>query len=110
MDVAARHQFSFLDRTLDRMDRRLDVYDDALLQSARRVRADADNFDVAFLVYLTDDRNDFGRTNVQSDNQVLVRSLSHSAPLDASISPSACCGSPTGVREPPFQPIVNPLP
>jgi hypothetical protein len=35
MNITPRHQFGFLDRALDRMHRRLDVYDDTLLQATR---------------------------------------------------------------------------
>ena len=45
VDLAAGHELGFLDRALDRLHRRLDVDDDAALQPARRIRADADDLE-----------------------------------------------------------------
>ena len=45
VNLAAGHQLRFLDGALDRLHRRLDVDDDAALQAARRMRAEADDFD-----------------------------------------------------------------
>src|SRR6185503_8793008 len=45
VDLAAGHELGFLDGALDRLHGRLDVDDDAALQAARRIRADADDFE-----------------------------------------------------------------
>ena len=45
VDLAAGHQLGFLDRALDRLHGRFDVDDDALLEAARGMRADADHLD-----------------------------------------------------------------
>ncbi len=47
MDFAARHELRFFDRALDGLDGGFDVHHHALLQAARRVAADADDFDRA---------------------------------------------------------------
>ena len=46
-DPAVRHQLGFLEHALDRRHRRLDVDDDALLQPARRLRAEPDDVELA---------------------------------------------------------------
>ena len=75
MYVAARHQFGFFDRTLNRVHCRLDVDDDAFLQAARRLRAYPDDFYVAVIVDLANNCDNLGRANVQAYYQVLVNAL-----------------------------------
>ena len=70
MDLAAGHQLGFLDRALDRLHGRVDVDDDAALQAARRMRAHAHDFDDSLGGQLADDRHDFRRADVESDDQV----------------------------------------
>ena len=69
VDLAAGHQLGFFDRALDRLHGRVDVDDHALLQAARRMRADADDFDRAVGDDLADDRDDLRGADVETDDQ-----------------------------------------
>ncbi len=111
VDVTSGHQFGFLDSALDRVHCGFNIYDDTLLQTARWMRADPDDLDLAVVVHLADDRDDFRCADIETDDQVLVTALLHDygAPLDASMAGSSSCGSFTGVSAPSFQPIVKPL-
>ena len=71
-DPAVGHQLGFLEHALDRRHRRLDVDDDALLQAARRLRAEADDVERAVGRDLGDDRDDLRRADVEADDQILV--------------------------------------
>jgi hypothetical protein len=77
MDLAARHQLGLLDRALNRLHGRLDVDDDALLQAARRVAADADDLERAVGLDFADDRDDLAGADVEADDQISVGALSH---------------------------------
>ena len=78
VNITPRHQFGFFDGALNRMHGRLDIDDDALLEAARRMRPDADHFDHAVFIDLTDNRHDFRRADVQTNDQVLVHAFRHS--------------------------------
>ncbi len=77
VNVAARHQLGFLDRALDRVNRRLDVDDHAFLESTRRMRPNSDDLDIAVFAKVTHDRDNLGSADVQPDDQVIVGSLRH---------------------------------
>ena len=81
MNVAPGHQLRFFDRTLNRVHGRFDVHDHAFFQTARWMRANADDLDHAVVIDLANDRNDFGRADIEADDQILVRALGHSAIL-----------------------------
>ena len=68
-DLAAGHALGLEDRLLDRRHRRVDVDDDALLEAARRVRADADDVE-AVGSDLAHDRGDLGGADVEPDDDV----------------------------------------
>src|SRR6185369_13940792 len=70
--LAVGHQLDFLDDTADRMHGVLDIDHDALLQAARVLRTHADHVQMAFLVDLGDQRDDFRRPDVQPDYQILI--------------------------------------
>jgi len=108
VNVATRHQFRFLDGALNRVHGRLDIDDNAFLESARRVRTDANHFDIALVADLADDRDDLRRADVEPDNQVFVAPLVQGL-NPATMPPSLEFESLTGERERFFQPIVNPL-
>src|SRR5690606_5357975 len=80
VDIAAGHQFRFLDGALDGVHGRFDVDHHTFLEAARRMRADAYDFDAAALVDLADDGDDLGRPDVQADDQILVPALAHAKP------------------------------
>ena len=79
VDLAAGHELGFLDRALDRLHRRLDVDDDAALESARRIRADADDLEPIVGRELADDRHDLRRADVETDDELSVVSPTHYA-------------------------------
>ena len=64
-DLDAGHQLGFLDRFLDRLDRRLEIDDDAALEAFRVGDADADDVDAAVVEHLADHRADLGRADVE---------------------------------------------
>ena len=72
LDLAVGHQLDFLDHPADGVHRLLDINDDALLQAARVLRAHADDIEMALIVDLGDQRDDFRRPDVQPDDQILV--------------------------------------
>jgi len=78
IDIAARHQFRLLDGALNRVDRGFNIDDYALFQSTRGMRADADHLDPAVIMHFADDRDDFRRADIETDDQILVRILAHS--------------------------------
>jgi hypothetical protein len=63
MNLAAGHQRRFFHRSFDRRDRALDVDNDALAQTRRRVCADTDDIDAA-LGHFADNCADFRRADV----------------------------------------------
>ncbi len=77
VDLAARHQLGLLDRALDRLHRRVDVDDHALLEAAGRVRTHAHDIDRAVRRELAHDRDDLRRADVEPDDQVSVGLPSH---------------------------------
>ena len=118
VDIAARHQLGFLDGALNRMHRRLDVDDHTFFQATGRVRTDADHFDLATVTHnFAHNGDDFGRADVESDDQVLVASLAHSfvplLPVNVSASASISCACPafagSGAACWFAQPMVKPL-
>ena len=98
VDLAAGHQLGFFDRALDRLHRRLDVHDDAALQAARRMRAEADDFDATVVRDLADDRHDLRRADVEADDQVAVILSRHRA-LASSASRATRVGDVPADRE-----------
>ena len=72
VDLHTGHQLRFLEHALDRSHGRLDVHDHALLEAARRLRAEPDHVERALGAHLGDDRHDLRRADVQADDQVLV--------------------------------------
>jgi hypothetical protein len=79
LDLAARHQLRFLDRATDRLHGGFDIDDHAFFQSARGMRAEADDFDITFRVHLADDRNHLGCADIQTDDHVPVGFPRHCA-------------------------------
>ena len=75
-DFSASHGFGLIDGALNRLNRRLDVDDDALSQPLRRVRADADDVDAVFS-QLTDDCADLRRADVEADENLSTSGLCH---------------------------------
>ena len=67
VDLPAGEALGLLDRLGDRVDRLLDVDDDALLQAGRRDRALADDGQPAVPAHLADERGDLRRPDVDPD-------------------------------------------
>ena len=67
VDLPARQALGVLDRAGDRMDRLVDVDDDALLEPGRRHGALADDRDAAVAAHLADERDDLRRADVDPD-------------------------------------------
>jgi len=58
---------------------RFDIDDDTFLQSTRRMRADTNDLNPAPFINFPNDGDDFGRSNVEPYDQVLVAAFGHSA-------------------------------
>ena len=72
VDLAAGHELGFLHGALDRLHRRLDVDDHALLQPARGLRAQAEQLDHPVRADLADQRDDLGGADVEADDEIAV--------------------------------------
>ncbi len=79
LDLHVRHQLGFLHRALDGLDGGLDVDDDALLEAARRVRAQADDLYLVVALGEPDDRDHLRGPDVEADDDVLVAFAGHQA-------------------------------
>ena len=66
-DLDARHQLSFFDRPLDRLDRRIEVYDDTAFEPLGFGHAETDHIDATFVEQLADNRANLRRADVQPD-------------------------------------------
>ena len=73
MYLAPCHQFRFLDGTLNGLHRGLDIDNRTLLQTAGAMAANADDIETAVGLDVADDGDDFGRADVQTDNQITAR-------------------------------------
>src|SRR5205823_1036237 len=69
--LAVGHQLGFLERALDRADRRVDVDDDAFLQPLRFVRAHAEDLERAVGPELGDEARHLRRADIQRDDEIL---------------------------------------
>ena len=79
-DLDAGHQLRLLDRFLDRLDRRLEIDDDAALQALRLGDADADDVDAAVVEQLADHGADLGRADVETHHVPFLSCHSSSSP------------------------------
>ena len=109
VDLAARHELGLLHRALNGLHRGFDVHHHALLQSARRVAADADDLELAVGFHLADDGDDLARADVEPYGQIAVGTFGHveSVFLQASES-SGCLDEAAGVcalRQPMAKPF-----
>ena len=77
VDLHARHQLCFLDRTLDRLDREVDVDHNAALQPAGRLRPEANHFERSICLQFTHQRHHFRGADIKGDNEIPFRSLRH---------------------------------
>jgi hypothetical protein len=68
MNIATGHQFRFFDCALNGVHGRFDIYDNTFFETARRMRTDADDLNLAFLADLANNGNDFRRTDVETDD------------------------------------------
>ena len=68
--LAVGHQLGFFQRALDRVHRGFDIHHYAAAQATRGTRAHADNVESAFGRGLGDDADNFGRTNIESDDEI----------------------------------------
>src|SRR2546422_6233686 len=93
LDLAVGHQFGFLERALDGVDGRLDVYDDAFLQTLGLVAAHAYDVHAAVGKQLRDHRYHLRGADVQRDDEVLVLPR-HVRPACAPVSGSRISGPP----------------
>ena len=75
MDLASRHELRLFHRAPDRLHGGFDVHHHALLQPARRVDAHPDDFDPFAFHDLADDGGHLRRADVETDDEVPVRSL-----------------------------------
>src|SRR5450631_1529624 len=70
LDLRVGHELGLLEGALDRVYRGLDVHDDALLQTARRVASHADEAQRVLGRDLGDERHDLGGADVEGDEEV----------------------------------------
>ena len=80
VDLDAGHQLGFFDRLLDRVDRRLEVDDDAAADAARLGDAEADDVEPVAVEHLADDRRHLRRADVEADQIPLFSRHSTSGP------------------------------
>ena len=67
VDLDAGGQLGFVDRLLDRLDRGLEVDDDAALDAARVGQPHPDDVEPAIVGHLADDGRDLRRADIQTD-------------------------------------------
>jgi len=79
VDLAAGHELGLLHGALNRLHRRVDVDDHALLQAARGVRAEPHDLDRPVRSQLPDDRHHLGGADVEPHDEVPFVLLSHLA-------------------------------
>ncbi len=72
IDLDARHQFGFLDRLLDGIDRCFEVDDDAPPDAARLDDTDPHHVEPAAVDHLRDDGRHLGRADVEPDEVPLL--------------------------------------
>src|SRR5690606_31640730 len=77
VNLATGHQFGFFDGALNRLHRRFNVDHHTFFHTARRVRTDTDDFELALVGHGADDRDYFRRSNIETDNHLAVVSTSH---------------------------------
>ena len=106
VDLAAGHQFGFLDRTLDRLRGRLDVHHHAALEAARRLGTDADELDAAVFGDLADQRHHFRGPDIESDDQLSVRLACHVFRQPSGVPSSSSIAA---TRVPLRQPVAKPF-
>ena len=71
LNVNAGHPLGLLGGRLDRLDRLLEVDDDALAHAQRRRLADADDFEAVWAVD-RDDRTGLGRSDIEPANGLVL--------------------------------------
>jgi hypothetical protein len=108
VDLATGHQLGLFDGALYRLHGRFDIDDDTALQSARRLRADADDLDTVVGRNLADQRHHFGGADVESDDELSFRFLCHACSVrQPSVDSSNSSTAATLVL--PRQPTEKPL-
>ena len=80
VDLDAGGELRLLQRFLDRLDRGLQIDDDAAADAARIGQADADDVERSIVARLADDRGHLGRAHVEPDD-VAFLAAHHSCPL-----------------------------
>ena len=80
VNLTARHQLRFFHRSLNGVNRRLNIDDNTFLQSFRRVRSDTNNIDGAIGIDFTNHSNNLGRPYIQSDDHSLFFICCHYRP------------------------------
>ena len=90
VDLPAGQALGVLDRAGDRMDRLVDVDDDALLEPGRRHGALADDRDAAVAAHLADERDDLRRADVDPDQDRFSFHCSSSSLASWPAHPARC--------------------
>ena len=93
VDLDAGHQLGFLDRLLDRVDRRLEVDDDAAPDAARLGDAEADDVEPVAVENLADDGRHLRRADVEPDQIPLFSRHSSSESCCVRLPGVAAAGS-----------------
>ena len=70
MNIAARHQLGFFNRTLDRLNRRFNIDHHTLFHTAGGVRPNAGDLDTAVIGCLSDNGHNLGCSDIQPDYHV----------------------------------------
>src|SRR5262245_44087211 len=99
-DLAAGHQLGFLHGLADRLDRGVDVDDDALLEAPRGCRADADDLG-PLDTELRDDHADLVGPDVEADGDGGLSRHAHAPrPPSAAVAPPSSREPRTRIRGP----------
>ncbi|MCY1442420.1 hypothetical protein D9M71_587860 [compost metagenome] len=77
VDPAAGHQLGFFHRTLDRLHGRFDIHHHALLQPARRMGADTDDFQGTVGRDFAYQRHHLGGADIQPDDHFAALHICH---------------------------------
>ncbi|EKE17996.1 MAG: hypothetical protein ACD_10C00176G0002 [uncultured bacterium] len=72
LHLAVGHQFNLLNDSANGMHRIFDIHHHAFFQAARILRAHADYIEMAFLVDLGDQGDDFRRPDIQANDQFFI--------------------------------------
>ena len=108
VNAATGHQLGFFHSALDRLHGGFDIDHHALLQTARRMGADADDFQLTVRIHFTDQRHHLGGTDIEADDHLAALHVCHGFHLlliHCTTAASAAAGA-TGSRHATARPLA----